>query len=114
MVCNTAQSRKAKGRKLQQQVRDVLREKYKAVLEDDDIESRGMGQHGTDIILSPLARKTIPFDIEIKCQEKLNIWDSIKQAETNTIENRKTLLIFKRNRTETYCALKFEDLLKFL
>ena len=110
-------SAKAKGRNLQNHVRDLLRTRYIStdpVISPEDIEGRGMGQQGTDIILTPVAKEYIPFDIECKAQENLNIWSALKQTETNTTPGRTPLLIFKRNRTEVYCTLKFEDLLKLI
>jgi hypothetical protein len=48
-----------------------------------------------------------------KNQEKLNIWDSLKQAES---ESRRgvPLLVFSRNNTGVYCALKLNDFIKLL
>lgn len=100
-------SRKAKGRRLQQQVRDMLRIKYDDVLVDDDIQSIGMGQSGSDIVLSPLAKKYIPLDIECKAQESLNIWGALSQAESNTTEDRVPVVVFKRNRSKTYICMEF-------
>ena len=56
---NNARSAKAKGRRLQNFVRDALRDKY-SKLEEDDIKSAIMGVGGEDIVLSPAARKVIP------------------------------------------------------
>ncbi len=42
-------------------------------LQDGDIESRGMGQNGVDIILSPAARKIFNLCIEAKNCETLNV-----------------------------------------
>lgn len=105
-------SAKQKGRLLQQKVRNMLIDKY-GELEPDDIKSIGMGQQGCDIQLSPAAKKLIPFGIECKNQESLNIWSSLKQAEINSKEQI-PLVVFKRNRTDIYCSLKFEDLLKII
>ena len=48
-------SSKAKGRKLQNMVRDALRGAF-PTLEEDDIKSQTMGMTGEDIVLSPAAR----------------------------------------------------------
>lgn len=105
---------KQKGRTLQYEIRDALRLKF-SELDAEEIESRGMGQHGTDIILTPTAKKLIPFDIESKNQENINIWQAIKQAETNSKdENRIPLVVFRRNRSKTYCVIEFEKLLAML
>jgi len=105
---------KAKGRRLQQFVRDALRTVFSGKLENGDIESRQMGGAGTDIILSPSAQKLIPFDFEVKNQEKLNIWSAIQQARYNTSEGRIPLLIFSRNNSEKYAVIEFSTLLELL
>jgi hypothetical protein len=114
MTANTVQSRKGKGRKLQQLIRDKLLDKHKEQLVEGDIESRGMGQSGTDIVLSPLAQTYIPFDIEAKNQESISIWKCLEQAETNTKTGRIPLLVFKRARSKTYCCLEFDKLLELI
>jgi len=104
---------KAKGRRLQDHVRDSFRSLH-TELEEDDIKCAIMGESGSDIKLSPAARKLIPFDIECKNQEKMNVWASIKQCESNCKEGRIPLLVFKRNHTKTYACLEFETLLQLL
>ena len=49
---------KAKGRRLQNLVRDLLRSAF-SFLHEDDIKSQTMGMGGEDIVLSPLARESI-------------------------------------------------------
>lgn len=71
------QSAKAKGRRLQQWVRDQLIEHLE--VHPEDIESRSMGAGGEDLIMARDARKKFPFSIECKNQEKLNIWDAYEQ-----------------------------------
>ena len=73
-------SAKNKGKRLQNSIRDILLETF-TQLEEDDIKSTTMGESGEDIQLSPAARKLIPYAIECKNQEKINIWESLKQAE---------------------------------
>jgi len=104
---------KAKGRRLQDYVRDSFRAIHKE-LEDDDIKCAIMGESGTDIKMSPAARKLIPFDIECKNQEKMNVWASIKQCETNCNKDRIPLLVFKRNHTKPYACIEFETLLRLI
>ena len=105
-------SAKAKGRRLQQKVRDLLLETF-TELEPDDIRSTSMGVSGEDLQLSPAARKLIPFAIECKNQEKLNVWDSLKQAEENSGDY-DPVLIFKRNRSKIYATLQLDDLMRLL
>ena len=106
------QSAKSKGRRLQQEVRDLILETFNE-LEKDDVRSTSMGASGEDLLLSPAARKLFPFATECKNQEKLNIWSSLEQAETNAGKHI-PLLIFKRNRSKTYAVLEFGKLLELL
>lgn len=114
---------KAKGRNLQKEIVMNLRQKFgldnlslgiSVDCYEGDITARPMGCSGTDVVLSPKAQEVIKFDIECKAQENLNIWSALIQAESNTKKGRIPLLIFKRNRTKTYCCLSFEDLLGLL
>lgn len=106
------QSCKAKGRKLQQRVRDLILENFED-LEQDDVRSTSMGAGGEDVLLSPKARKYFPFSIECKNQESLGIWKALKQATDNSGKYT-PLLIFKRNHSKTYACLEFDDLMKLV
>ena len=112
-------SAKAKGRNLQNLVRDKLRkifvEKWTKVpkLEDDDIKSQTMGMGGEDIVLSPLAKKLIPYSFECKNTERLNLWDAIKQCEENC-ESRDPVVVFKKNRSKVYAVIEFNTLIKLI
>ena len=106
-------SAKNKGKRLQNKVRDLILEKFNKKLEEDDVRSITMGDSGEDILLSPAARRLFPFSVECKNQEKLNIWSSLEQAESNRGKHT-PLLIFKRNRTKTYAVLEFDKLLELL
>ena len=106
-------SAKAKGKRLQNKVTQLLQEKYSSVLEAGDFKSTTMGEHGMDVQLSPSARKVFPFAIECKNQEQLNIWKSLEQAESNC-EGLTPLLVFKRNKTKIYAALEISDFLNLL
>ena len=110
---------KAKARRLQNDVVNMLRMKYTTGLANTslysgDITPAIMGMTGTDIILSPAAKTQIPFDIECKMQEKINIWQAIRQTESNTKDNRIPLLIFSRNRSKTYAVIEFDKLLNLM
>lgn len=107
-----ASSSKAKGRRLQDFIRDKLREMFTG-LEDDDIKVAIMGESGEDIKLSPAARKVIPYSFECKNQERLNIWSSLDQAEENC-NGRTPLLVFKRNHSKTYVAIEVDSFLTLI
>ena len=105
-------SAKARGRRLQQRVASLLVESF-TELQPDDIRSTGMGQSGEDIQLSPLARTKIPYSFECKNQERLNIWSAIEQAEANASEY-EPAIVFKRNRTKTYVAIRLEEFVELI
>ena len=105
-------SAKAKGRRLQQYVRDCILSLFPE-LTNDDATSRSMGAQGTDILLSQAAKDCFPFAIECKNQEKLNIWDALEQARANA-ETNMPMLIFTRNKAKVYCCLEFNDFLKLI
>ena len=105
-------SAKNKGKRLQNKVRDILLETFDT-LEPDDIRSAVMGDSGEDIQLSPAARKLIPYSIECKNQEKLNIWSALEQAEDNSKDST-PVFIFKRNRSKTYAVLEIEEFIKLI
>ena len=105
-------SAKNKGKRLQNDVRDLILETFKE-LEPDDVRSTTMGDSGEDILLSPAARKLFPFSVECKNQEKLNIWSSLEQAETNAGKHM-PLLIFKRNRSKTYAVINIEKFIELI
>ena len=76
------QSAKAKGRKLQQWVRDLILETWNE-LEPDDVRSTSMGAGGEDLQLSPAARRKFGYSVECKNVEKLNVWSAYEQAEAS-------------------------------
>ena len=88
------QSAKAKGRRLQQWVRDQLIEKLD--VHPEDVESRSMGAGGEDLIMARAAREKFPYSIECKNQEKVNIWQSYSQAAENS-KDYEPVVVVKRN-----------------
>ena len=108
-------SAKNKGKRLQKEVQKLLFEAtHHYGLQDGDIQNTIMGQSGRDILLSPAAEKVIPFDIECKNTETLNITGAIEQAESNTKTGRIPLVIFRKNRSKTYAIINFKELLNLL
>ena len=105
-------SAKSKGRRLQNQIKELLLESFKE-LEPDDVRSAIMGETGEDIKLSPAARRQITYSFECKNQEKINIWESLNQAEENSGDY-PPVLIFKRNRSKTYAVLELEDFIDLI
>ena len=107
-----SRSAKNKGKRLQNKVRDLLLETFNQ-LEPDDVRSAIMGEQGEDIKLSPAARRLIPYSFECKNQEKINIWDSLQQAEENCGVY-DPVLIFKRNRSKTYAVVNVEKFIELI
>ncbi len=102
------QSAKAKGRRLQNKVAELIRQ-YTG-LDENEVKSTPMGTNGVDIWLSNAALKLFPFAIECKNTESLNIWKAIEQAENNG-KKYQPIVIFSRNRSDIYVTL---SLAKFL
>lgn len=102
---------KSKGRVLQNEVKSRIMKKYR--LGEDDVRSTPMGCKGEDIQLSTHARSLFPFSVECKNTETINVWSALSQSEKNCGGNI-PLLVFKRNKSAVYCALKFDSFLSFL
>ena len=100
-------SRKAKGKRLQGEVRDLILRTF-LELEQDDVVSSVGSERGTDIKLSPKARKVFPFSIECKNQEHLSIWQAVEQGESAVTRDTDSLLVFRRNRSKTYVVLELK------
>ena len=88
------QSAKAKGRRLQQQFRELLIEELG--IHPEDIESRSMGAGGEDLIMARAAREKFPYSIECKNVEKLNVWEAYEQAKSNC-NDYEPLVVMKKN-----------------
>ena len=105
------QSRKAKGRRLQQQFMQLLVEKLD--IDSEDIESRSMGAGGEDLIMSKAARHKFPYSVECKNQEKLNIWAAWEQANGNK-GLYEPLVVIKKNGVKPLVVLDAENFLDMI
>lgn len=107
-------SRKAKARELQKYVAQKISDITGIPCGKDElIESREMGQAGSDIKLIGPAKKAFPFAVECKRQEKLNLHEAIKQAKANQPEGTDWLVVTRRSNEEaiiTMDADKFFEL----
>ena len=103
------QSAKAKGRRLQQWLRDLLIEKLN--IHPEDIESRSMGAGGEDLIMARAAREKFPYSVECKNQEKINLWESYNQAQQNS-KNHEPVVILKRNNSKPLILVDAEYFVK--
>lgn len=105
-------SAKAKGRKLQQHVRDLILDKFKT-LEYDDVVSTSMGAGGEDVKLSPAARKLLPISIECKNNKKMAIYNYYKQAVENA-KDYEPVLVIKQDRDKVLAVMELEHYLEIL
>jgi hypothetical protein len=113
MTANTPASRKAKGRRLQQAVRQDLIDRLG--IAPGDVQSTAMGQGGCDLYLSPAARAQFPFGVECKAQERIALPEWWKQCTANAeAEGLAPLLVLKQSRREPLAVLRWSDLLALL
>ncbi len=104
-------SAKAKGSKLQQKVRDKLLEAFPS-LEADDVVSRPMGSNGSDIMLSPAARKLIPFDIECKKHKTFAVYSFYEQAKSNAKDE--PLVVIEADRKKPLVLVDLDYFIKLI
>lgn len=103
-------SRKAKGRKLQDWVRDQLKQLFK--LSDDHVRSAIMGETGADIKLSKTALRKFPYKIECKNQEAYKkVYTDYSQAKSHA-GTHEPILIIKMNRQVPLVIIDAEYFLK--
>ena len=105
------QSAKNKGRILQQRIVKDIKLAFPH-LSENDVRSTSMGCAGEDVILSPLAKQAFPYSIEAKNQERVNVWQAIKQCETNCKTNEVPAVVLKRNQCEPHVILPWTHFLE--
>ena len=110
---SSPKSSKAKGRKLQNLLRDLLRVAFPS-LEEDDVKSQTMGMSGEDIILSPAARREIPYSFECKNVERLQFWATVEQCESNCKEGITPAIVVKKNRKKPMVAIPLDVFIKMI
>ena len=72
-----------------------------------------MGMTGEDIVLSPAARKLIPYSFECKNVERLQFWAAIEQAESNS-SGRVPVVVVKKNKREPYIAIPLDSFIELI
>lgn len=114
----TVQSAKAKGRRLQQLVCEKISKltgaSWGSAGEDHPIESRGMGQSGTDVRLESHIKKLFPFSVECKAQEVFAIPAWVEQAVKNQETNTDWLLICKRSKKDPIVIMDLDAFFRLL
>lgn len=105
-------SAKAKGRLLQQHVRDRILQSFPDLELDADVRSAIMGETGEDIKLSNRARKVFPFSVECKSLQKVAVYNYYDQAIANTPKGVYPLVVVKQNRRKPLAVLDFETFME--
>lgn len=98
-------SAKAKGRRLQQWVRDVLKELFSWT--DDDVRSAIMGETGADVKITTRMKHLFPYEIECKNKEAFKgLYTAYEQASSHGTDE--PLLIIKSNRKPALAIVSAE------
>ena len=90
-------SAKAKGRRLQQWVRDRILAAFPK-LDTSDVRSTSMGAAGEDVLLAKAARDVFPYSVECKSLKAVSIYKHVDQAKSNCPEGAEPLVIIKADR----------------
>ena len=102
---------KAKGRVLQNLVRDRLHKIFPKL--SKDIKSQTIRMTGMDIVLTPLAQKKIPYAFECKNVERFDLWKTWDQAKDNA-DNLEPVVVVKKNRRKPKVVIDLELFLKLI
>jgi len=81
---------------------------------DEDIESRIMGQAGTDIAFRGSAKKLFPYAVEAKNCEQFSLPSWVKQAKRNNKEETDWLLFITKNRFDKIVCMDTNLFFKLL
>lgn len=110
----TPQSAKAKGRKLQQYVRDKILE-YFPKFAKEDVRSTGMGQQGADIQLSKFAQDALGIAVECKSYERIHVyqwyWQAVDHAKQNNLE---PVVVVKQNNAKPLALMDLDYFMQLL
>ncbi len=100
-------SAKAKGRKLQQTVRDAIIAAHPH-LTLDDVRSTAMGSNGEDILLSTAAKAAFPYSVEAKARAKIAlVYEALEQAQS---QNSLTpIAVIKADRKKPLVVMTLDD-----
>ena len=90
-------SAKAKGRRLQQWVRDQIIAAFPK-LTVSDVWSTSMGANGEDVKLSTAARKLFGYSVECKALKAIAVYKAMDQATDNCPMGAEPLVVLKADR----------------
>ena len=105
-------SAKAKGRKLQQFIRDEILVYYPE-LTPDDVRSTSMGNGGEDVQLSPKARAVFPFSVEAKSLARIACFRYYEQACANAKKG-EPIVVMKENGSKPLVLMDFRAFMNLL
>ena len=106
-------SRKAKGRRLQNWVRDVLLSTFPNLKKDEDVCCAIMGESGVDVKLSRFAQGLFPFSIACKNKETWKgLYDAYDQAISNA--NLEPVVVLKMNKRDPLIVLDFKKFVSII
>jgi len=107
---STTASRKAKGRRLQDWVRDSLRG-LSLALTEDDVRCAIMGETGADLKFSKSGKQYFPYDVECKNNET---WKGIYKAYGQAANHGELepLLFIKMNRKRPLAIVDAEHFIR--
>lgn len=112
----SVQSAKAKGRKLQQLVRDHVLRVFQSLLTEDDVWSRSMGAGGTDVQLSAKAKTLFPYSVECKAGKfgtiPKTVYNWIDQAKEH--ESGEPLVVFRADYKDVYAIVSLEHFMELI
>lgn len=81
-------------------------------LEPDDCRSTSMGAPGSDIQLSPAAKKLMPYEIECKSLAAVGVYKFYKQAQTHG--KLEPLVVVKQNNAKPLAIVDFEHFMELI
>jgi hypothetical protein len=104
------QSSKSKGREGAQMAQALIVETLG--LQPDDVLVKATSMGGVDLHLSPHAQSVLPYGVESKRVESLNVWEAMAQAEVNaTKKGVDPVVFFSRAHSPLYVALPAKSFL---
>lgn len=106
-------SAKAKGRLLQQLIRDKILDAFPR-LEPDDVKSTSMGAQGEDIQLSPAARRWFPYSVEAKSRASVGVYAWYQQAKTNAPKDMEPILVIKQNHSKPLVVIDLDAFMEIV
>ncbi len=80
-------------------------------IHEDDIKTAVMGESGEDIKMARAAREKVPYSIECKNVEKLNIWEAYEQSASNCGDY-EPIVIIKKNGKKPLVVIDAEYFIK--